>query len=141
MYLRSVDREFDQWDAAAALYSDNPEKFLSEAEAIKRFYDRRVKAICETAGPQMFLGYDGVAVTYACPYDFVSETCHTLLAMYPDAPSAVAVIQNAEGITYSMRSADDRMDVSEIAKANGGGGHRNAAGFRVENNGPSGATG
>jgi nanoRNase/pAp phosphatase (c-di-AMP/oligoRNAs hydrolase) len=26
---------------------------------------------------------------------------------------------------------DDRMDVSEIAKANGGGGHRNAAGFRV----------
>ncbi len=131
MYLRSLDRDFEQWDAAAALYSDNPDQFLAEANAIKRFYDQRVKSICENAGTQHFQGHDGVAVTYACPYDFVSESCHTLLDMYPDAPFAVAVIQNQEGITYSLRSRDDRVDVSEIAKANGGGGHRNAAGFRV----------
>lgn len=131
MYLRSLDRDFEQWDAAAALYSDDPERFLGEASAIKRFYDQRVKGICENAGIQYFQGHEGVAVTYACPYDFVSETCHTLLAMYPDAPFAVAVIQNQEGVTYSLRSKDDRVDVSEIAKANGGGGHRNAAGFRV----------
>ncbi len=131
MYLRSLDRDFAQWDAAAALYSDDPERFLGEAQAIKRFYDQRIKAICETAGLQDFQGHSGVPVTYACPYDFVSDTCHTLLAMHPDAPFAVAVIQNSEGITYSLRSADDRVDVSAIAKANGGGGHRNAAGFRV----------
>ena len=133
MYLRSLDRDFAQWDAAASLYSDNPEQFLAEANAIKRFYDQRVKSICENAGTQSFQGHDGVAVSYACPYDFVSETCHTLLDMYPDAPFAVAVIQNQEGITYSLRSLDERVDVSEIAKANGGGGHRNAAGFRVPN--------
>jgi len=131
MYLRSLDRDFSQWDAAASLYSEDPERFLGEAAAIKRFYDQRIKAICETAGRQEFHGHQGVAVTYACPYDFVSDTCNTLLAMYPDAPFAVAVIQNREGITYSLRSTDDRVDVSEIAKANGGGGHRNAAGFRV----------
>lgn len=131
MYLRSLDRDFDQWDAAAALYSDNPGQFLAEANAIKRFYDQRVKSICENAGLQSFQGHEGVAVTYACPYDFVSETCHTLLDMYPEAPFAAAVIQNQEGITYSLRSRDDRVDVSEIAKANGGGGHRNAAGFRI----------
>lgn len=131
MYLRSLDRDFAQWDLAAALYSNDPRQFLAEASAIKRFYDQRVKSICENAGLQHFQGYDGVAVTYACPYDFVSDTCHTLLAMYPDAPFAVAVIQNQEGITYSLRSTDDRVDVSEIAKVNGGGGHRNAAGFRL----------
>ncbi|QDP65808.1 MAG: putative single-strand DNA-specific exonuclease [Prokaryotic dsDNA virus sp.] len=131
MYLRSLDRSFAQWDAAAALYGENPDQFLSEATAIKRFYDQRVKAICDSARLQTFHGHSGVAVTYACPYDFVSDTCNTLLAMHPDAPFAVAVIQNQEGITYSLRSTDDRVDVSEIAKANGGGGHRNAAGFRV----------
>lgn len=131
MYLRSLDRDFGQWDAAAALYSSQPEQFLSEARAIQRFYDQRIKAICETTGVQEFQGYSGVPVTYACPYDFVSDTCHNLLAMHPDAPFAAAVIQNPEGITYSLRSSDDRVDVSEIAKANGGGGHRNAAGFHV----------
>lgn len=131
MYLRSLDRDFAQWDAAAALYSDNPARFLGEAQAIKRFYDQRVKAICETASIQDFHGHKGVPVTYACPYDFVSDTCHTLLAMYPEAPFAVAVIQNQSGITYSLRSDDGRFDVSEIAKSNGGGGHRNAAGFRI----------
>jgi oligoribonuclease NrnB/cAMP/cGMP phosphodiesterase (DHH superfamily) len=133
MYLRSLDRDFAQWDAAAALYSDKPEQFLSEAAAIQRFYDLRIKGICSNAGTQYFHGHHGVAVTYACPYDFVSDACHTLLDMYPDAPFAVAVIQNQDGITYSLRSRDGRADVSEIAKANGGGGHRNAAGFRVSN--------
>lgn len=131
LYLRSLDRDFGQWDGAAALYGNDPEKFLGEAAAINRFYDQRVKAICETAGIQEFAGHSGVPVTYACPYDFVSDTCHTLLAMHPNAPFAVAIIQNREGITYSLRSSDERVDVSAIAKANGGGGHRNAAGFRT----------
>ncbi|WP_277343388.1 DHHA1 domain-containing protein [Pseudomonas viridiflava] len=30
-----------------------------------------------------------------------------------------------------MRSTDEGLDVSEIAKLYGGGGHRNASGFRV----------
>ncbi|WP_336873623.1 DHHA1 domain-containing protein [Pseudomonas juntendi] len=30
-----------------------------------------------------------------------------------------------------MRSTDEGLDVSEIAKQYGGGGHRNASGFRV----------
>jgi oligoribonuclease NrnB/cAMP/cGMP phosphodiesterase (DHH superfamily) len=132
MYLRSLDRDFSQWDSAAGLYGENPGQFLSEASAIKRFYDQRIKAICETAEVQHFYGYDGVPVTYACPYDFVSDTCHTLLAMHPNAPFAAAAIKNRSGITFSLRSLDDRIDVSEIARANGGGGHRNAAGFRVQ---------
>ena len=32
---------------------------------------------------------------------------------------------------FSLRSSDDGADVAEVAKQYGGGGHRNAAGFRV----------
>lgn len=36
-----------------------------------------------------------------------------------------------EGRVFSLRSTDTGPDVSEIAKAYGGGGHAHAAGFRV----------
>ncbi len=44
------------------------------------------------------------------------------------------VYYNAAGLgwNFSIRSRDDLPDVSKIAKAYGGGGHRNAAGFRLE---------
>lgn len=47
------------------------------------------------------------------------------------APFAVGWFQRADGaFQYSLRSrGDDAVDVSEIAKRYGGGGHRNAAGF------------
>ncbi|WP_224794071.1 DHHA1 domain-containing protein [Pseudomonas fluorescens] len=32
---------------------------------------------------------------------------------------------------FSLRSTDEGMDVSEVASQYGGGGHRNASGFRV----------
>ena len=36
-----------------------------------------------------------------------------------------------KGRTFSLRSADGGMDVSEVAKRYGGGGHAKAAGFTV----------
>lgn len=130
MYLRSLPRDFSDWSAAASLYSDDPERFLSTADAIKRFYDLRVKEMAESATVRRFADHDGVPVAYV-PYAFISDVCHDLLAMHPDAPFAVAVVEANGGTTCSMRSADGRLDVSEIAKKHGGGGHRNAAGFRL----------
>ena len=67
-----------------------------------------------------------------CSYDFVSETAHQLLKKYPDAPFAACKVHAYGGITYSLRSEEGREDVSIIATKNGGGGHRNAAGFKVK---------
>lgn len=65
-----------------------------------------------------------------------SDICHEILKRYPEAPFAACYFdvpseQNDGGKkrVWSLRSEDNRMDVSEIAKALGGGGHRNAAGF------------
>lgn len=46
-------------------------------------------------------------------------------------PIPVLHLGTSDGIVFSLRSREGGADVSEIAKAYGGGGHRNASGFRV----------
>lgn len=122
--IRSHPRDFIVWDTFDA------RKLASEGAAIKRYVDMIVSNICDTAFVENIGGHD-VPVA-ACSYDFVSETANQLLHRNPDAPFAACMVRSYDGLTYSLRSMDDRLDVSEIAKANGGGGHRNAAGFRVK---------
>ena len=123
--IRSMPRDFELWEMFTA------ERLANEGVTIRRYVDMIVSNICDTAFEEQVAGHQ-VPVA-ACSYDFVSEVAHELLHRNPDAPFAACVVRSYEGTTYSLRSLDDRMDVSEIAKANGGGGHRNAAGFRVEN--------
>ena len=56
---------------------------------------------------------------------------HELLKLYPDAPFATCWSRSGDRLKYSLRSEDSRMDVSEVARGYGGGGHRNASGFEV----------
>ncbi len=121
--IRSLPRDFDIWDMFTA------ERLANDGVAIRRYVDMIIGNICDTAFEQEIAGHR-VPVA-ACSYDFVSETAHELLHRNPDAPFAACMVRSHDGVTYSLRSMDDRMDVSEDAKANGGGGHRNAAGFRV----------
>ena len=123
--IRSMPRDFKLWDMFTA------ERLANEGVTIRRYVDMIVGNICDTAFEEEIGGHKVPAAT--CSYDFVSEVAHELLLRNPDAPFAACIIRSYDGITYSLRSVDDRLDVSEIAKANGGGGHRNAAGFRVPN--------
>ena len=127
--IRSHPREFQIWDGFDA------GEMATEGVAIRRYVDMIVSNICDTAFVENIGGHD-VPVA-ACSYDFVSETANQLLHRNPDAPFAACIIRSYDGVTYSLRSMNDRMDVSEIAKANGGGGHRNAAGFRAKSPSPS----
>ena len=121
--IRSMPRDFELWDMFTA------ERLANEGVTIRRYVDMIVNNICDTAFEEEIAGHR-VPVA-ACSYDFVSETAHQLLYRNPNAPFAACVVRSYNGVTYSLRSMDDRMDVSEIAQAKGGGGHRNAAGFRV----------
>lgn len=57
-----------------------------------------------------------------------SEVCHVLCQ---GEPFAAAYWDEADDVRrWSLRSAKDGIDVSEIAKLYGGGGHKHAAGFR-----------
>lgn len=62
------------------------------------------------------------------PYMWASELGNELCQ---GEPFAATYYDTAEARVFSLRSKDDGVDVSEIASEFGGGGHRNAAGFRV----------
>ena len=127
LLLRSYPATLETWDAMAAKPTS---EVLAEAAAIERFYNKQVREIADTATRVKFDDYEGVPVVYA-PYGFVSDVANVLLLRNPDAPFVVAVVNAFGGKTCSLRSDDGRIDVSAVAKKYGGGGHRNAAGFRV----------
>lgn len=103
---------------------------IQRGEAI---YDWRAQLITEIASRahlRTVAGVEGV-ISVECPYSLVSAVGHHLLDKHPAAPFAAMSVTGESAVTWSLRSHDDRMDVSEVAKRLGGGGHRNAAGFRV----------
>ena len=104
---------------------------VERGRAILRWRDRLVKEIAERAHHRIVAGVSDV-IAVECPYLLVSAVGHYLLDQYPDAPFAAMLVTGEKSVTWSLRSHDDRMDVSEVAKSMGGGGHRNAAGFRIE---------
>ena len=62
-----------------------------------------------------------------------SDVCQSLYLSLPDAPFVACLVSSSN--SWSLRSNKDagNYDVGAVAKANGGGGHRNAAGFRASN--------
>ena len=75
------------------------------------------------------IDFEGARVPIVnAPYINISELVGKLAET---APFALGWFQRADGLyAYSLRSrGPDGVDVSEIAKKYGGGGHRNSAGF------------
>lgn len=103
--------------------------FVSRGQAIAAYRDMLVAEIAERATVIVIGGEYGVGVD--CTYSLSSDVCHRLLQEWPDTRFAAAIIRGEQSITYSLRSDDSRADVSVLAKKLGGGGHRNAAGFKV----------
>lgn len=130
LYLRSHTYNFDAWDVIAQELADDLPAVLNEAHAIERYHDRRIAEIVPTATLKSIGKWKGVPVVHG-PYEFASDLGHQLLKAHPSAPFAAVVVDSYGARTYSLRSEDSRQDVSEVARSFGGGGHRNAAGFRV----------
>ena len=76
---------------------------------------------------ELVLG-DGVTAMADLPYTMSSDAGHE---MAKGRPFAACYWDTPEGRVFSLRSNDEGIDVSEVAKQYGGGGHRNASGFRV----------
>lgn len=102
--------------------------FAAEGGAIERKHHKDVAELVETFKRRMLIGGHNVWVANI-PYTLTSDAGHLMAqgeafaACYWDTP---------EGRVFSLRSTDDGLDVSVIASQYGGGGHRNAAGFRLD---------
>jgi oligoribonuclease NrnB/cAMP/cGMP phosphodiesterase (DHH superfamily) len=132
LLLRSFPYEFEVWDDLMRAFDDiggDRANVLAEAHAIERFYDRKIAEVCDAAVPGR-IGPHLVPVVNA-PWFMASDVGHELLQRDSSAAFAAVWYHSFGARTYSLRSEDGREDVSKVARQFGGGGHRNAAGFRV----------
>jgi uncharacterized protein len=129
VWLRCEPFDFARWDQIANDLEKHDEhlRILAEGTAMQRFMDQKVAEIAALARWGNIGGFDVPVCN--CPPMFSSEVGHYLLQKYPEAPFAACYSDQGKARGWSLRSADDRQSVSEVAKKFGGGGHRNAAGF------------
>lgn len=110
-----------------------------EGEAIERKHHKDIAELLKVCRRKMFIAGYEVPVA-SLPYTLTSDACHAMCKPVDEGLLGVFVPEFAacywdtpDGRVFSLRS-DDRyggLDVSEIATQYGGGGHRNAAGFKV----------
>ena len=120
------DFNFQIWDKIAKDLED-PEKtedYLIKGKVILNHRDKIIRLLAEGAEIVEFEGYKILAVN--APHFFASNLGHFLSKKQP--PFSISWIQEKSTIHVSLRS-EGSVDVSEIAKKYGGGGHKAAAGF------------
>jgi oligoribonuclease NrnB/cAMP/cGMP phosphodiesterase (DHH superfamily) len=122
--LFSHPYDFAVWDAL--MHSDQG-KMIQEGEAIERKHFKDIGEALKVMQRRAHIADYYVPVANL-PYFFSSDAGHQ---MAKDEAFAACYWDTPTGRTFSLRSADDGIDVSEIAKKYGGGGHARAAGFSV----------
>lgn len=131
VWLRCEPFNFERWELIAQQLNDgrDAERIFSEAAAMQRFFDQKVAEIGRLARNGLIGGHEVPLCN--CPPMFASEVGHWLLDENPAAPFVATYSDQGKSRGYSLRSRDDRLNVADIARKFGGGGHRNAAGFGV----------
>lgn len=115
---------FSAWDRLMEADTDD---LFKAGVAIERKHFKDIDELLIVTGRRMVIG--GVDVPAAnLPYTMSSDAGHK---MAQGEPFAACYYDTPQGRCFSLRSNDAGMDVSEIAKMYGGGGHRNAAGFTL----------
>lgn len=124
--LRTYPMDFAAWDEI----SYAPDTLIEEGKIVLRSHQANLQKILAEAYRHRIGDY--VVPVVNAPYHYASDAAHELLIANPAAPFAASWFRRADGkIQWSLRSEDCRADVSAVAKAHGGGGHRNAAGFEA----------
>jgi oligoribonuclease NrnB/cAMP/cGMP phosphodiesterase (DHH superfamily) len=122
-YVACTPMTLEAWDD---LFGWDREVAAIHGAGALAFEQMCARKAAETAQVVYFEGYDVPFVNVQ--YQLASVTAGLLAE---SAPFAVAWFQKADGtFQYSLRSrGDGGVDVSEVAKKYGGGGHKAAAGF------------
>lgn len=127
---------FRVFDGLAALNKDELHRFLlAIGEPLVQSRRDAVKAIAEKQETLSLQMPDGTlhhipGVRLKAEEDrYTSDVCMVLYLQHPDAPFVACITSDG---TWSLRSDKhgNNTDVEAIAKAMGGGGHHNSAGFR-----------
>jgi uncharacterized protein len=126
--LRSYPLDFSLWDQWVgnewSAWGSPSESFKTEGEAILRRERQIIADHVQNAWPREMDGHRILCVNATTLFSEIAGE------LAKDRPFGACYFDRADGKRqWSLRSRDGGVDVSEIAKAHGGGGHRNAAGF------------
>lgn len=123
--LRSYPQDFETWDK---LVAGGVPRLVDQGHQIQRYYRLRVDELKRGAYRSELAGTPCMAVN--APYFAASEVAGEL-AGTDGVQFGLCYFEGSNGeYLYSLRSRGD-FDVSAIAKLYGGGGHKNAAGFKA----------
>jgi len=129
--LRTYPFDFTVWDNLNSAFWTNteivPDSHLAdEGTAILRAESNEVARHVRNAAEAVIAGHRVLCVNATC---HISEIAGELAK---DRPFGVTYFDRADGKrVYSLRSRDGGVDVSEVARGFGGGGHARAAGYEV----------
>ncbi len=125
--LRSRKMDFETWD----FYAWHVGQLYDDGVAIERYIQR----LCENLAEDAYIAEwsEGPVLVVNAPGQLTSELADYLLEMERYQGNQVLFVaaykDMADRRLWSLRSRGD-FDVGAVGKARGGGGHKNAAGFR-----------
>lgn len=125
--LFSFPYDFDEWETLLDGGLNTCNILRVEGAAIERKHFKDIKEFRAVAERRMKIGGYDVPVLN-CAYFWSSDAGHM---MAKGEPFSACYWDQPDGRVFSLRSTDEGLDVSAIAKRYGGGGHRNAAGFKI----------
>jgi uncharacterized protein len=125
----SYPYDFDVWDE---LMKEDLDKLAVGGVAIERKHHKDVAELVKVCQRRATIGGHSVPIA-SLPYTLVSDAAHL---MAQGQPFAACYWDTEDGRNFGLRSSDTGLDVSDIAKQYGGGGHAKAAGFRVPRDHP-----
>lgn len=128
-FIDSQKRDFEIWDKLVPTFEDENKfkGYLAKGEDLVSEMNKKVSKIADGASKIIFEGYKTQIVRSD---DYTSEVGHTLCRRLP--PIGLIWAKKNGNIAVSLRG-DGTVDVSQLAKKYGGGGHKNAAGFVLKN--------
>lgn len=121
---------FENWDHLERQTRDHMglQSVAEMGGAIEKKHHKDVAELVAACKRRLIIGGHMVWASNL-PYTLTSDAGHIMSS--GDEPFAACYWDTPEGRVFSLRSSETGMDVSEIAKQYGGGGHKHASGFRV----------
>lgn len=130
-HVFSFEYSFANWDILMRADATELLKMTVAGAAIERKHHKDVAELVKVCRRIATIACINVPVA-SLPYTYSSDAGHLMAKEYADGKYFAACYWDTpKGRTFSLRSTENGMDVSEIAEIFGGGGHKHAAGFSV----------
>jgi len=129
LWISTLSKDFDSWTRAEWELQNNPQAIKRIAQSYAQYEEHLIADVLNNSTIH-YITLGNISLPAITSSMLKSDIGDKLCLL---TKSACAIYhQSTKGWQFSLRSADKYEDVSIIAKQYGGGGHRNAAGFKLE---------